>query len=204
MMSFFKKENKEDKERKKIERKLIKDTTTTTSSTNYNNNNGSSLASSSMLLSSSSTSSLSNLSNTKLLKSSSNNEELMSSSSSSYNLHDESNMNQSQCTNTNAPDAFLTLPPPLPSIGPPPVAPKPKKGILKTMSKFGIGGGNTNSTLPTQVFSSATSSPSVKQIETSIANYSKRNSQFVSELPNFNTNTATTITTPTSPNIKVC
>ncbi len=86
------------------------------------------------------------------------------------------------------------------------------------MSKFGLGG-NTNHSL---VSSSATSISSMNEtsspkilrtsntpsIEGQITNYSKRNSQFVNDLPNFNTNSIASsasviTTTTTTQNVKV-
>jgi hypothetical protein len=218
-MSFFKKENKEDKERKKLERKLNnKDSTISTnlSSNNSKNDNGFSLASSSILSSSTTSfSSLSNLNNTKQATTSNSQNDDLISLSLSLNTHEDKMQNSS---NNNYSDNLLTLPPPLPSNGPPPVAPKPKKGILKTMSKFAIGhtmptlsSPSTSSTSSTnEISSSKTSIPpplqiTASSIETSIPNYSKRNSQFVNDLPNFNTNSIATPTTTTTiaQNVKV-
>ena len=190
-MSFFKKETKEDKERKKLEKKLVKDI-----STSNNNNNNADISSSS---SSSLLSNLNSNNNTNTKHSS------YSKLLSSTQLNESNELNEMSYPNNES-----NSQPPLPASQPPPIlAPKPKKGILKTMSKFGIGPTQPQqmSTLPT----ASAQSPQIvirsknplalsanihsphqitvntepklsSSLETSIPNYTKRNSQFYSEL----------------------
>ena len=174
MMSFFKKETKEDKERKKLEKKLsVKDSSFSTTSTNANNNNntngGISLASSSLsnLNNTNLSADINNINNNNNNKSNiviTNEESLFSQSATSFNHHNQTTSNANYSHIDLAEEANPQMqatagnqsnepPPPLPSNGPPPVAPKPKKGILKTMSKFGIGHNSSHSqssTLPLQ------------------------------------------------------
>lgn len=84
------------------------------------------------------------------------------------------------------------------------------------MSKFALGGNTNNSLVSSSATSissmNETSSPKIQRtsntpsIEGQIINYSKRNSQFVNDLPNFNTNSiasSATLTTTTTQNVKV-
>jgi hypothetical protein len=192
MMSFFKKETKEDKERKKLEKKL-----NNSSIINPNNNNNTNLniSSSSYIL---------NNSNNNLIHqqqynlNESNNQELsivMNTTNEIMNNKLENNKNgklttsSSKLVDTLNGTSFSSST--TASSQGPPLPPKPKKGILKTMSKFGIGPMVTTNTLsnnshmPTISNSNPSvsnkSNPNNKSIETSIPNYTKRNSQIIND-----------------------
>ena len=193
MMSFFKKETKEDKERKKLEKKL-----NNSSIINPNNNNNNLNISSSSYILNNSNNNLIHQQQNNLNESNHQELTIMMNNTTNDIMNNklENNKNgklttsSTKLADTVIGTSFSSSTTTTSSQGPP-LPPKPKKGILKTMSKFGIGPMVTTNTIsstnhaPTISNTTPTvsnkSNPNTKSIETSIPNYTKRNSQIITE-----------------------
>ncbi len=207
MMNFFKKETKEDKEKKKIEKKSLKDTSLII------NNSGSTTMNTSLTLTkqlvndsdqqknyyqrytSENSKKIDHVYSNNKISENNLNEDL--NNSPTFNNNNSLIMPSITTTKTNhsVNSSLIEINSTTPSIiqtnsllSAQQILPKPKKGILKTMSKFGIGPTLSNITSTTQQQQQTTSpsnqppKPAVrtsKLNESIIPNYSKRNSQML-------------------------
>jgi hypothetical protein len=207
MMNFFKKETKEDKEKKKIEKKSLKDTSLII------NNSGSTTMNTSLTLTkqlvndsdqqknyyqrytSENSKKIDHVYSNNKINENNLNEDL--NNSPTFNNNNSLIMPSITTTKTNhsVNSSLIEINSTTPSIiqtnsllSAQQILPKPKKGILKTMSKFGIGPTLSNITSTTQQQQQTTSpsnqppKPAVrtsKLNESIIPNYSKRNSQML-------------------------
>jgi len=206
-MNFFKKETKEDKEKKKIEKKSLKDTSLII------NNSGSTTMNTSLTLTkqlvndsdqqknyyqrytSENSKKIDHVYSNNKISENNLNEDL--NNSPTFNNNNSLIMPSITTTKTNhsVNSSLIEINSTTPSIiqtnsllSAQQILPKPKKGILKTMSKFGIGPTLSNITSTTQQQQQTTSpsnqppKPAVrtsKLNESIIPNYSKRNSQML-------------------------
>lgn len=218
MMNFFKKETKEDKERKKIEKKSLKDTSLII------NNSGSTTMNTSLTLTKQLVNDSEQQKNYYQRYTSENSKKI--DHVYSNNKINENNLNEdlnnsptfnnnnrlimpSTTTKTNhlVNSSLVEINSTTPSIiqtnsllSAQQILPKPKKGILKTMSKFGIGptlSSITSTTQQQQQITSPSNQPPKPAVRTSklnesiIPNYSKRNSQML--IHDLNSSQATVI-----------
>jgi hypothetical protein len=217
-MNFFKKETKEDKERKKIEKKSLKDTSLII------NNSGSTTMNTSLTLTKQLVNDSDQQKNYYQRYTSENSKKI--DHVYSNNKINENNLNEdlnnsptfnnnnrlimpSTTTKTNhlVNSSLVEINSTTPSIiqtnsllSAQQILPKPKKGILKTMSKFGIGptlSSITSTTQQQQQITSPSNQPPKPAVRTSklnesiIPNYSKRNSQML--IHDLNSSQATVI-----------